>query len=39
MFDIAFFLLLVTAALNIAVDALSRRFRPKEAPLDVPGMD
>ncbi|MDL4861544.1 ABC transporter permease [Halomonas elongata] len=39
MFDVACFLLLVTAALNIAVDALSRRFRPKEAPLEVPGMD
>ena len=37
MFDIAFLLLLVTAMLNIGVDALSRRFRPREAPLDVPG--
>ncbi|WP_251977935.1 PhnE/PtxC family ABC transporter permease [Salinicola avicenniae] len=36
MFDQAFFLLLITAALNIAVDALSRRFRPREAPLDDP---
>ncbi len=36
MFDVAFFLLLVTAALNIAVDALSRRLRPREAPLDDP---
>lgn len=36
MFDVAFFLLLITAALNIAVDALSRRLRPREAPLDDP---
>ncbi|WP_110642394.1 ABC transporter permease [Salinicola sp. CPA57] len=36
MFDQAFFLLLVTAALNIAIDAISRRFRPREAPLDDP---
>ncbi|UYG02713.1 ABC transporter permease [Halomonas sp. LR3S48] len=36
MFDVAFFLLLVTAVLNIAVDALSRRLRPREAPLDDP---
>ena len=31
LFDVAFFLLLVTALLNIAVDALSRRLRPREA--------
>ncbi|MGQ4879709.1 PhnE/PtxC family ABC transporter permease [Billgrantia sp. LNSP4103-1] len=36
MFDVAFFLLLVTAALNIAVDALSRRLRPREGPLEDP---
>ncbi len=30
MFDQAFFLLLVTAGLNIAVDALARRYRPRE---------
>ncbi|MDH4572194.1 PhnE/PtxC family ABC transporter permease [Salinicola acroporae] len=36
MFDQAFFLLLVTAALNIAIDAISRRFRPREVPLDDP---
>ncbi|CAO1661130.1 PhnE/PtxC family ABC transporter permease [Salinicola sp. NYA28a] len=36
MFDHAFFLLLVTAALNIAIDAISRRFRPREVPLDDP---
>ncbi|MDR5865552.1 PhnE/PtxC family ABC transporter permease [Halomonas koreensis] len=36
MFDVAFFLLLVTAGLNIAVDALSRRLRPREAPLEDP---
>lgn len=30
MFDVAFFLLLITALLNIAVDALSRRWRPRE---------
>ena len=29
-------LLLVTAALNIAIDAISRRFRPREVPLDDP---
>ena len=33
MFDVAFFLLLVTAALNIAVDALSRRLRPRETAI------
>jgi len=36
MFDQAFFLLLVTAVLNIGIDALSRRFRPREVPLDDP---
>ncbi|GHB16071.1 PhnE/PtxC family ABC transporter permease [Salinicola rhizosphaerae] len=36
MFDQAFFLLLITAALNIAVDAISRRFRPRDVPLDDP---
>ncbi|WP_197038243.1 ABC transporter permease [Billgrantia saliphila] len=36
MFDVAVFLLLVTATLNIAVDALTRRFRPREAPIDDP---
>ncbi|WP_245904550.1 PhnE/PtxC family ABC transporter permease [Billgrantia lactosivorans] len=36
MFDVALFLLLVTAALNIAVDALSRRLRPRAVPLDDP---
>ncbi|WP_110691336.1 hypothetical protein [Salinicola halophyticus] len=36
MFDHAFFLLLITAVLNIGVDALSRRFRPREVPLDDP---
>jgi len=36
LFDVAFFLLLVTAALNIAVDALSRRLRPREAPIEDP---
>ncbi|WP_290908393.1 ABC transporter permease subunit [Halomonas sp.] len=37
MFDVAFFLLLVTAMLNITVDALSRRLRPREgAVLDDP---
>ncbi|WP_110707673.1 ABC transporter permease [Salinicola sp. CR57] len=36
MFDQAFFLLLVTAVLNIAIDAISRRFRPREVPLDDP---
>jgi len=36
MFDQAFFLLLITAVLNIAVDAISRRFRPREVPLDDP---
>ncbi|NWO56278.1 PhnE/PtxC family ABC transporter permease [Chromohalobacter israelensis] len=30
MFDQAFFLLLVTAGLNIAVDAIARRYRPRE---------
>jgi len=34
MFDVAFFLLMVTAMLNIGVDALSRRLRPREAPLE-----
>ncbi|TFH86326.1 ABC transporter permease subunit [Billgrantia azerbaijanica] len=34
MFDVAFALLLITAALNIAVDALSRRLRPGEAPIE-----
>ncbi|MEQ6916155.1 PhnE/PtxC family ABC transporter permease [Halomonas aquatica] len=33
LFDVAFFLLLVTALLNIAVDALSRRLRPREAAI------
>lgn len=33
LFDVAFFLLLVTAALNIAVDALSRRLRPRETSI------
>ncbi|ERS87659.1 MULTISPECIES: ABC transporter permease subunit [unclassified Halomonas] len=33
MFDVAFFLLLVTAGLNIVVDALSRRLRPREGAL------
>ncbi|WP_205599148.1 PhnE/PtxC family ABC transporter permease [Halomonas faecis] len=36
MFDVAFFLLLITAALNIVVDALSRRLRPREAPIEDP---
>ncbi|MEG3113806.1 ABC transporter permease [Salinicola sp. 4072] len=36
MFDHAFFLLLVTAGLNITIDALSRRFRPRQVPLDDP---
>ncbi|MCK2184505.1 PhnE/PtxC family ABC transporter permease [Halomonas getboli] len=36
MFDTAAFLLLVTAGLNIAVDALSRRLRPREVPLEDP---
>lgn len=36
MFDQAFFLLLVTAVLNIVIDAISRRFRPREVPLDDP---
>lgn len=36
MFDQAFFLLLVTAALNIGIDVISRRFRPRELPLDDP---
>jgi phosphonate transport system permease protein len=37
LFDVAFFLLLVTAMLNIAVDALSRRLRPKDgAVMDDP---
>lgn len=30
MFDQAFFLLLVTAGLNIAVDAIARRYRPRD---------
>ncbi|PMR73214.1 PhnE/PtxC family ABC transporter permease [Billgrantia endophytica] len=34
MFDVAFFLLLITATLNIAVDSLSRRLRPREAPVE-----
>ncbi|SEL04406.1 ABC transporter permease [Halomonas daqiaonensis] len=33
LFDVAFFLLLITAALNIAVDALSRRLRPRETAI------
>ncbi|GAA0642260.1 PhnE/PtxC family ABC transporter permease [Halomonas beimenensis] len=36
MFDVAFFLLLITAGLNIAVDTLSRRLRPREVPLEDP---
>jgi len=36
MFDQAFFLLLVTAGLNIAVDALARRYRPREVVMDDP---
>jgi len=36
MFDVAFFLLLVTAGLNIVVDALARRLRPSETPMDDP---
>ncbi|WP_346299749.1 ABC transporter permease [Halomonas sp. BM-2019] len=37
MFDVALFLLLITAALNIAVDALSRRLRPRDgAVMDDP---
>ncbi|WP_320109308.1 PhnE/PtxC family ABC transporter permease [Halomonas almeriensis] len=35
MFDIAFLLLLVTAMLNIGVDALSRRLRPRAATSEV----
>ncbi|PMR79975.1 ABC transporter permease [Halomonas urumqiensis] len=34
MFDVAFFLLLITALLNILVDALSRRLRPREVPFE-----
>lgn len=34
MFDVAFFLLLITAGLNIAVDTLSRRLRPSDTPLE-----
>lgn len=36
MFDQAFFLLLVTAALNLGVDALARRYRPRDVILDDP---
>ena len=36
MFDQALFLLLITAGLNIAVDAAARRFRPREVPVDDP---
>lgn len=36
MFDQALFLLLITAGLNIAVDVMARRFRPRDVPLDEP---
>ncbi|WFF40379.1 ABC transporter permease [Salinicola endophyticus] len=36
MFDQALFMLLITAGLNIAVDAAARRFRPREVPVDDP---
>ncbi|ALM54749.1 ABC transporter permease [Halomonas huangheensis] len=36
MFDVAFVLLLITATLNVLVDALSRRLRPREATQDDP---
>ncbi|WP_261395888.1 PhnE/PtxC family ABC transporter permease [Halomonas sp. DP8Y7-1] len=36
MFDVAFALLVVTALLNILVDALARRLRPCEPPIDDP---
>ncbi|WP_110685409.1 PhnE/PtxC family ABC transporter permease [Salinicola aestuarinus] len=36
MFDQALFLLLITAGLNMLVDAVSRRFRPRDVPLDEP---
>ncbi|PTL92801.1 ABC transporter permease [Halomonas litopenaei] len=36
MFDVAFALLVITALLNIAVDALARRLRPCEPPMEDP---
>ncbi|MBZ9559948.1 MULTISPECIES: ABC transporter permease [unclassified Modicisalibacter] len=36
MFDQAFFLLLVTAGLNIVVDTVARRYRPREVVMDDP---
>lgn len=36
MFDQAFFLLLVTAMINIAVDAAARRYRPRDVVMDDP---
>ncbi|WP_280951208.1 hypothetical protein [Salinicola aestuarinus] len=35
-FDQALFLLLITAGLNMLVDAISHRFRPRDVPLDEP---